>query len=269
MPSFESTFRNLYLNQRVNSESPFIPRAEWIACKGDATIDPGSNVYVGLDLSGRIDLSALVLVSVGEQDKIKPYFWKPKEGMEEQEKRDRTPYALWEKQDYIKTTPGKVIQFGFIAKELAEISKNYNIIGVAFDRWRINDFYNAMAEIGLDGYVEGKDDMRNGAIRLVPWGQGFADMTPAIEALETSILNRNFVHDGNPCLTWNFANAMTISDPAGGRKLDKTKTRFRIDGAVATAMAIGLKSRDRLIAQPISAYDKMTKEEIDNSSLSW
>ena len=56
MPSFETSFRNLYLNQRVDSESPLIPRAEWEACQGDAAIESGSDIYLGLDLSGTTDL---------------------------------------------------------------------------------------------------------------------------------------------------------------------------------------------------------------------
>jgi len=89
----------------------------------------------------------------------------------------------------------------------------------------------------------------------VPWGQGYKDMTPAVEALEISILERNFIHDGNPCLTWNFSNAVTITDPAGNRKIDKAATRFRIDGGVATAMAIGLKGRDLNNKKKLSRYE--------------
>jgi phage terminase large subunit-like protein len=80
-------------------------------------------------------------------------------------------------------------------------------------------------------------------------------MTQAVEALEISVLDRKLVHDGNPVLTWNISNAMTISDPAGGRKLDKSKTRFRIDGAVALAMAIGLKSKDMKEVEGPSIYE--------------
>lgn len=259
MPSFENSFRNLYLNQRVDVKSTFIPKAEWDGCKGNAEIPTGSDIYLGLDLSGKIDLSSLVGVSNGEESKVKPWFWKPKESLKEHEDRDRVPYSLWEKQNFIKTTPGRAIQYSFIAQELAEISKNYNILGIAFDRYRIDDLMNAMDEIGLDCYVEGKDKQPVG-IRLVPWGQGYVSMTQAVEALETSVLDRLLVHDGHPCLTWNISNTITISDAAGNRKIDKSQTRFRIDGAVALAMAVGLKSRDR--AEKPSSYDGKTTEEI-------
>ena len=254
MPTFEASFRNLYLNQRVNAESPLIPKGEWLACKGDATIPPGSEVYLGLDLSGKTDLTALVAVSNGEQDRIRAWFWKPQETLVDHEKRDRVPYTVWKSQGYIETTPGRAIQYDWVAARLGQIFKDYVVVGMAFDRWRIDDLMNAMTKIGLDCYVDEKDEKRAGAIRLVNWGQGYASMTQAVEALEVSIMERKFIHDGNPCLTWNFSNAMAISDPAGNRKLDKSKTRFRIDGAVACAMAIGLKSRDRMEIEPPFVY---------------
>ena len=256
MPSFESSFRNLYCNQRCQSESPFIPRSEWSACLGDAVIEHGTELYMGLDLSGKTDLTALVGITAGENERVVSWFWKPNETLKQHEKRDRVPYSVWKKQGILRTTPGRAIQYGFIAVELAEICKQYSVVGIAFDRYRIDDLMVAMAAIGLDCYVDGKDTARSGALRLVPWGQGYASMTQAVEAVEVSILERKFIHDGNPILTWNFSNTMTITDPAGNRKLDKSKTRFRIDGAVACAMACGLKSRDMQEAPKPSIYEE-------------
>lgn len=255
MPTFEAAFRNLYLNQRTSAESPLIPRQEWMACQGDATIEPGAEIYLGLDLSGKTDLTALVGVSNGQQDKIKAWFWKPQDSILDHEKRDRVPYTVWKSQGFIETTPGRAIQYEWIAERIGHIIKDYKVMGMAFDRWRIDDLMNAMNKIGLDVYVDGKDEARAGALRTVPWGQGFASMTQAVEALEVSILDRHLIHDGNPVLTWNASNAIAISDAAGGRKLDKSATRFRIDGIVAMSMAIGLKSKD-LTAIPLpSIYE--------------
>jgi phage terminase large subunit-like protein len=70
-------------------------------------------------------------------------------------------------------------------------------------------------------------------------------MGPAIDALEGAIVDRKLIHSNNPILNWNMGNAIATMDPAGNRKLDKDKARFRIDGAVALAMALGLRARDR------------------------
>jgi phage terminase large subunit-like protein len=245
MPSFEATFRNLYLNQRINAESPLIPRAEWVGCQdNDTHLEDGEDIYLALDLSSTTDLSAAAGVSATDGDRVKSWFWKPQDTLKDHEDRDRVPYTLWEKQEVISTVPGRSIHYGFIAQWIADMYSNYHVLGIAYDRWRINDLLRELGNIGVETWVEGRDAEIPGALRLVPWGQGFKDMAPAIDALEVSILERRFKHDGNPCLTWNMSNALVLKDPSGNRKLDKSKARFRIDGAVAAAMVIGLKGRD-------------------------
>jgi phage terminase large subunit-like protein len=89
-------------------------------------------------------------------------------------------------------------------------------------------------------------------------------MTQAVEALEISVLDRRLVHDGHPCLTWNISNAICVSDAAGNKKLDKSATRFRIDGAVALAMAIGLKSRDMKEEEKPFVYQSGSISSLDD-----
>jgi phage terminase large subunit-like protein len=119
------------------------------------------------------------------------------------------------------------------------------------------DLLREFDRIGLAAYEDNdeKGKRRGSGVRIVPWGQGFRDMGPAIDALELEITQRTLVHPSNPCLTWNMANAVATMDPAGNRKIDKDKARFRIDGAVALAMLCGLKSRDR--AAPVKSYQML------------
>lgn len=264
MPSFEAAFRNLYLNQRVDVQSPLIPRLEWVGCRGEDEIDEQDGVYLGLDLSGKTDLTALVAVSAGEKDITRAWFWKPKETLSEHETRDRVPYRAWREQGFLEVTPGRAIQYDWVAQRLVQIVTQYKVLGLAYDRYRIDDLMNAAGKIGLDAYVDKKDNPVSGFVRLVPWGQGYVDMAPAVDALEVSVIERKLIHDGNPVLTWNISNAMIISDAAGNRKIDKSKARFRIDGAVALAMALGLKSRDRNEEPLPSVYEGKSEIEIKN-----
>lgn len=243
MPSFEASFRNLYLNQRVDAQSPLIARSEWTACQVDETLKHGEPVYLGLDLSSTTDLTALVAVSAEDGDRVKAWFWKPGDLVRDHEHRDRAAYGQWAREGWIATPPGRAIDFGFVARAIAEIAGDYEVRGLAYDRWRIEYLMRELDGVGMQSFVEGKDKA-GGGLRLVPFGQGFRDMAPAIDALEVSVIERRFAHDGNPVLGFCFSNAVAITDPAGNRKLDKSKTRFRIDGAVAAAMAIGLKARD-------------------------
>jgi phage terminase large subunit-like protein len=127
-----------------------------------------------------------------------------------------------------------------VATVVAELTQRYRVRGLAYDRWRIEDLLREFDRVGLRAYKDG--DAGDG-LKLVPWGQGFRDMAPAIDALELAIFDRKLVHPNNPVLNWNLSNAVATMDPAGNRKLDKDKARFRIDGASALAMAMGLRSR--------------------------
>jgi phage terminase large subunit-like protein len=245
MPSNEPKFRNLYLNQRVAPVASLISRTEWFACEGQADFTDGESVYLALDLSSTTDLTALVMVSAENGSRVRPFFWKPEALLKEHSDRDfgsgAGRYLEWRSAGHIHAIPGRSIDPAAVAKTIAELTERYCVTGLAYDRWRVNDLLREFDRIGLQASAEEGGD----GLRLVPWGQGYRDMAPAIDALELAVINRELEHPGNPVLNWNMANAVATMDPAGNRKLDKDKARFRIDGAVALAMAIGLKSRGR------------------------
>ena len=120
MPSFEATFRNHYLNQRVDAQSPLIARSEWTACKVDETLTHGEPIYLGLDLSSTTDLTALVAVSAENGDRIKAWFWKPGDLVKQHADRDRAPYVDWQQAGWIEAPPGRAVDYGFVARRIAE-----------------------------------------------------------------------------------------------------------------------------------------------------
>ncbi|MFH0298374.1 terminase TerL endonuclease subunit [Bradyrhizobium sp. 31Argb] len=252
MPAEEPKVRNLFLNQRVAPIAALLSRAEWMSCAGQILLADGEEVYLALDLSSVGDLTALVVGSATDPARVVPFFWKPSEHLVEHSRRDfgsgSHRYAEWAAAGHLRQSPGRTIDPEMIAMFIAELTQRYRVRGLAYDRWRINDLLREFDRVGLQAYQDG--DKGGDGLRLVPWGQGFKDMGPAIDALELAILERKLVHPNNPILNWNIANAVAINDPAGNRKLDKDKARFRIDGAVALAMLMGLRSRDRN-AKPI------------------
>jgi phage terminase large subunit-like protein len=241
MPSAQNTFRVLCLNQRVNMFSPLIGKDEWFACKGEAKIESGEAVYLALDLSSVDDLTALLMVSADDGDRIEPFIWKPEEVLERHGTRDNVDYRAWRDAGHLLTSPGRTIDPAVVAMKIAELMQAYTVLGLAYDRWRIDALIKELDRLGIETH---KDDEGSG-LKLIDWGQGYASMAPAIDAFERSVLERALVHPGNPVLTWNVANAVVTQDAAGNRKLDKAKARFRIDGAVAAAMALGLKAKER------------------------
>lgn len=262
LPSFEQQFRLLYLNQRVPLHSSLITAQDWRAC-GPVVADPhrfsiadtwdfeaGERVYLGLDMSLRTDLTALVIASAENGSRVKSHFYKPEDHLRDHGARDRQNYELWRKQGWLTATPGRSVDPKFVAHRIQEIHARNPIAGIAYDRAYIGELLRCLAEIGVEAQ-EGDGP----GIRLVPWGQGFVSMGIAVNAFEHAVLQGELAHDGNPVLTWNIMNAVSVSDPAGNRKLDKTKVRFRIDGAVALAMALGLKAQDRQAAPASNPWD--------------
>ncbi|WP_322997217.1 terminase large subunit [Castellaniella sp.] len=230
MPSAANTFRNLILNQRVSLDSPFVSPDVWGSCSATPLPFDGL-VYAGLDLSARTDLTALVLV--GQVDgvwQVQPYFWTPKAGLLDRERRDRAPYTLWAQQGLLRVCEGAAIDYEQVASDMAEILADVDIQAVGFDRWRIDVLKRELERLGLE-------------LPLVEWGQGFRDMSPALDALEAVLLNGELAHGNHPVLTMCAANATTTKDPAGNRKLDKSRPTGRIDGIQALAMAMGVATR--------------------------
>lgn len=242
MPSAENTARNLILNQRVSTVTPFISKGVWEENGGDV-IDFGDNpVYAGLDLSARTDLTALVLISkVGGEWHVQPHFWTPENGVIDRAKRDRQPYDVWVNQGFMNTTPGATVDYGFVAQDMAAILADLNIQSIAYDRWRIAMLQKELDAIGID-------------LPLIECGQGFKDMSPSIDTLESELLNGRIAHGNHPVLTMCAANAVITKDPAGNRKLDKHKATGRIDGMVAFVMAFFAASSNEVQGSSFDEY---------------
>ena len=231
MPSFEPSFRNLILNQRVSTFSPFVSKTIWEANGAPSCDFGGLEVFGGLDLSKRTDLTAFVLCA---RDKdgilhIKSHFFAPHDGLFERAKRDQVPYDVWAKEGFLTLTPGATVDYDHVAEVISDLVSDINLVEIAFDRWKIDFFKESCSRVGI-------------SLPLTPFGQGFKDMSPAIDALEADLLNRRARHGCHPVLTMCAQNVSVSTDPAGGRKFDKAKSTGRIDGMVALAMAVGIMS---------------------------
>ena len=242
IPSAEAAFRNLYLNQRVDGAAHFITPAVWKHNGGepDLSLFEDLPVYAGLDLSAKNDLTALVLTcrdGAGTWH-VLPYFWTPQEGLVDRAERDRTPYDVWVKQGYLYTTPGRTVDYGFVAQEIKKLMGRMHIAGLKFDRWRIDDMVRELRDVGVEAYVDGREEAYPDGLRMIQHGQGFRDMNPAVEALEDALANGKIRHGMHPVLTMCASNVRVQQDPSGNRKFDKIKSTGRIDGIVALAMAL-------------------------------
>ena len=227
LPSREPAYRNLILNQRVEARSPFISRTIWRECGEEPAPLEGQAVYGGLDLSSVNDLTALVLVT--EDGDVESTFWLPEDGLAEKSRNDRVPYDQWARDGFLQTCPGRAIEYEWIADRLREVFNRYDVQRINFDRYNMRFLMPWLERIGFS---------EEEIAKFEPFGQGFVSMTPALRELESRLLTRKLRHGNHPVLTMCAANAVAISDPAGGRKFTKAKTTGRIDGMVALAMAL-------------------------------
>lgn len=168
-PGEENSFRQLRLNQWVKQAVRWMPMDKWDKCAFAVNEDDlrGRVCYGGLDLSSTTDITAFVLVfpPLDEEDKyvIIPYFWIPEDTLDLRVKRDRVPYDVWERQGYLQTTEGNVIHYGYIEKFIESLGERFNIREIAFDRW---------------GAVQMVQNLEGMGFTVVPFGQGFKDMSP-------------------------------------------------------------------------------------------
>ena len=228
-PAEENVFKQLRLNIWTSASIRWIP--EQVYDKGNLPINleslHGRMCYGGLDLSSTSDITALVLAFPPRSDDEKyillPFFWLPEDTLELRCRRDHVLYDVWQKQGFIQTTEGNVIHYGFIEKFIEHLGETYNIREIAYDRWNATQMVQNLENMGFT---------------MVPFGQGFKDMSPPSKELFKLLMEGNIVHGGNPVLKWMAGNVVMRQDPAGNIKPDKEKSVEKIDGIVASIMAL-------------------------------
>ena len=184
-PSEENSFRQLTLNQWVKQAVRWMPMEKWDLCKFPVSEEEleGRVCYGGLDLSSTTDITAFVLVFPPKDD-------------------------IWEQQGYIQTTEGNVVHYGYIEKFIESLGERFNIREIAFDRW---------------GAVQMVQNLEGMGFTVIPFGQGFKDISPPTKELMKLVL---------------MDNIYIRSDPAGNIKADKAKSTEKIDGAIAAIMGL-------------------------------
>lgn len=230
IPSLESTVRNLYLNQRVAAEAPFLSPNVWRLNEGgidEALFRSGRPVYGGLDLSAKIDLSACVL-AVADDDMalhLKTLVWTPAATLAARAAADRAPYDVWVDQGHMIGVPGTALDYDFIAADIGRATEGMALASIRFDRWRIDTFRKSCIDAGL-------------FLPLAPHGQGFKDMAPAVDATLELAVEGKLHHGNHPVLRWCVSNCVLERDAAGNQKPTKARSWGRIDAAVAMVMAV-------------------------------
>lgn len=232
IPSQQNAFKRLRLNQWTEQNTRWLDMAVWDAQppRNEPEALTGKRAYCGIDLSTTTDITAVVFVfpdSDGGYD-VFPFFFVPEENAAKRANRDRVPYPLWIQQGYIDATEGDVVDYAYIRQLVNDAQERlgvrFDLHEIPIDRWNSTQL---QTELMADGFT------------VVPFGQGFANMTAPTKEVERLLLAGKLRHGGNPVLRWMAANVSVRTDPAGNLKPDKEKSTERIDGIVAMTMAVG------------------------------
>ena len=237
MPGKESTVRRLNFCQWVEAYSPWISGHVWLGAGEDydRRLLLNRRCWAGLDLSSTQDLTSCVLeFEPIEEDPVwrqLEFFWLPDESLSEKADQDRVPYLAWRAAGHLETTPGRAISKLHVLHRLSELCAMYDVQEIGYDEWRMADLLQLMEQEGVS------------LPTLTPFRQGYKSMAPALDEFERRLVSGILKHSNNPVMTWCAANAVTVSDPAGNRKVAKDKATGRVDGIVAAVMATGLTIR--------------------------
>lgn len=238
-PAYQNTFRRLHLDQWTAQEERWLDMAAWNACARELPDLVGRACFGGLDLASTTDIAALVLCFPPQDEDepywLLPYFWIPSDSLIERVRRDRVPYDAWLRDGLVAATPGNVIDYYYIEQTIRQAAMQYDIQEIAFDRWGATLLYQRLEEARQT---------------MIQFGQGFASMSPPMKEFLKLTISQRLAHGGNPVLRWMADNVVARQDPAGNIKPDKARSRNKIDGIVASIMAL-----DRALRHVPSVYE--------------
>jgi len=221
--------QQLYLGVwQQQSSSPFVEMAAYDKC-GSIPVDfdklKGKPCFLGVDLSEVSDLTVIVAAWLTDDGGyiVRPFYFIPADALAKKTRVEGVNYQDWIDAGYIVTTPGAAVDYAYVEAEIRKLCSDHDVRAIAFDPWRAQQTQKSLMDDGLP---------------VVDFRQGFISMSPACDEVERAIITGKLHHANNPVLRWNFDNVAVVRDAAGNRKFDKSKSRDKIDGAVATLMAV-------------------------------
>ena len=226
--SAEVHFKTKNLNVWVDAAVTWIPTEIWQDCAGEVDLEAlkGRPCYGGIDLAAVRDLTAFALFFPAQSDDEKhillTWHFCPEDTVKI--KRDNIgAFREWVKSGELIRTPGNVIDYAYIEQVVLQCAADYDLQAIHYDRYDATQTVLKLNELGL---------------RMEPYGQGFISMSRPSKEFEKLAHERKIMHNGNKLLAWELGNVEIKSDPAGNIKPVKKLDEGKIDGIVASIMAL-------------------------------
>lgn len=247
-PSEIADFKRFHLNQwQEGIAEPWLALEIYDAAEPMTPVDQliGRPCWVGIDLSSVEDLTSVVAVfSVGEGENrtydVVPMFFLPEENIARKSEEDQADYLRWADEEHLILTPGDVVDHAALVAYTISLGEKYGVQEVAIDRWNSTAVNVSLQE---EGFI------------INQFGQGYASMAGPVKELKRAIITGHFRHGGSPILRMCFANLVAEKDASENEKFTKKIARGRIDGAVASVMAVG-----RILANEVTPSPYESRE---------
>lgn len=287
MLSTALTTKRLYFGIPVGSAGFWCSEQAWDECQGvvDESEMVGRKLHLSLDLSQKNDLTAVSgawepEVGTNQSLAVKTWYWTREFEIAERTASDHIAYREFAEAGHITITPGRVIDYSFIAKQIMDLYAQHNVVQMVIDAAKIEDLLREFKLAGFDYWVyAGPDEPAGVGLKVVKHKQGlqvsFKDygkdkngkaaeqtsasdhlcMPTSITKLEDRMLNGTVVIDANRITTICASNAVVRTDGMKNKMFDKNKSRGRIDGMVTVAMAVGSASAEMEAVETTSYLD--------------
>jgi phage terminase large subunit-like protein len=227
-PTKENAFKRYSLNLWIGASNAWLSMDDWQKCEEpfDVASLAGLDAYGGADLSRKRDLSAVVWI-VPQDDLlyVVPRLYVPAELLQRKEEEDKVPYRAWAEAGYITPTPGNVIDYAHIRRDVLADNERFRIIELGYDPYNAEQLCNQ--QLGMED-----------GIATIEIPQSMANMGPPSSEFEKLLKEKRIRVPPNPVLAWMASGCVAYEDTNGNLRPIKRKSRSRIDGIIALIMAL-------------------------------
>lgn len=244
LPSAQSNFKQKHLNVWVNADSAWLDMGAWNRCADPAlrVVDfEGEGCTVGLDLASKVDVAAKIKLFVRRIDDVDHFYvfgtyYLPTRAIFDGR---NAQYQGWSTANLLTETPGDVIDYATIEADLLDDCNRFGPVEVAYDPWQAMQLaQNMMAQ----------------DVPMVEYRQTVANFSAPMKELQALVLSGRLHHDGDPILTWMISNVVCHTDAKDNIYPRKERDENKIDGVVATIMAVGRRIAAGLTGDPQILY---------------
>lgn len=244
------TTKRLYFGIPIGSAGFWCSELAWDEAQGlvDETAMIGRKLHLGLDLSQKNDLTALSGCWEGDTLAVKTWYWTREFEIADRSTADHINYRDFEALGHITITPGRVIDYSFIAKQIADVCAIHDVAQMAVDAAHLEKLMEEMTRQGFSHWLyEGPGEPEGVGLKIVKHKQGLnvsfdgdhLCMPTSITQLDDHMLNKTVMIDSNKLTTICASNTVVRMDAMANKMFDKNVSRGRIDGMVTIAMAVG------------------------------